>query len=345
MWKQLRRSNFFIRLRNWEYWPFGIVQLPVIIYWVFLVIKNRSLLFFSASNPGIAMGGMFGESKFDVLKKVPAQYLPKTILFKNQSTTTEVLNELLNNRLTLPVIFKPDIGERGHMVRKISTQAEIDNYLSKIRCDFLAQELIDFPLEFGVFYVRFPDEQHGQVTSVVGKEMLTIVGDGAATLKELMLSNDRAKLQWKRLKITYADSLDKVLKQNERLELVSIGNHALGTKFLNCNHLINEQLSKTFDAISRHIEGFYFGRFDLRCKSIQDLYNGNIKIVELNGCGAEPAHIYQPGFPLLQAIRVLLQHWKTIDIIARQNRKRGFTYISFAEAKQFYKKFKNATAE
>jgi hypothetical protein len=343
MWKELRRSNFFIRLRNWEYWPFGIIQLPVIIYWLFLVLKNRSLLFFSASNPGIAMGGMFGESKFDVLKKVPEQYLPKTILFNNQLTAEHVLTELSNNRLTLPVIFKPDIGERGHMVKRICNKSDIRDYLSKIRCDFLAQELIDLPLEFGVFFIRFPDREEGAVTSVVGKEMLTIIGDGITTIKDLILSNDRAKLQWKILKVKYAASLGNVLKRDERLELVSIGNHALGTKFLNCNHLINERLSKTFNTISRDIDGFYFGRFDLRCATIEDLYKGNVKILELNGCGAEPAHIYQPGFPLLQAISVLIQHWKTIDMIANQNRKRGFTYISFAEAKLFYKKFKEAT--
>jgi hypothetical protein len=343
MWNQFRRSNFFIRLFSWEYWPFGIVQFPVIVYWLFLVLKNRSFLFFSASNPGIDMGGMFGESKFDVLKKIPEKYIPKTILIEKNSTTNEVIDQLSRSGFTLPVIFKPDIGERGHMVKKISNRADIEDYLLNIRCDFLAQELVELPLEFGVFYVRFPDEKFGAVTSVVGKEMLTITGNGKQTIQELILSNDRARLQWEKLKVKFASSLNNVLPAREQVELVSIGNHALGTKFLDCNHLINERLSKTFDDISKNIDGFYFGRYDLRCASIEDLYNGRIQILELNGCGAEPAHIYQPGFSLMKAVGVLLKHWWTIDKIANQNKKRGIDYISFAEAKRFYKKFKDAT--
>jgi len=100
----------------------------------------------------------------------------------------------------------------------------------------------------------------------------------------------------------------------------------------------------TFDAISKQIPGFYFGRFDLRCGSLEDLYQGNIKIMELNGCGAEPAHIYHPGYSLRKAIAVLLTHWRNIFIIARENKQRGVQYISLKEALQHYKKFKAATA-
>jgi hypothetical protein len=101
-------------------------------------------------------------------------------------------------------------------------------------------------------------------------------------------------------------------------------------------------LSKSFDEISKQIEGFYFGRFDLRCGSIEDLYSGNIKIVELNGCGAEPAHIYDPEFKLFNAVGVLLTHWRQIFEIARENHKRGVPFASFKEGLFFYKRFKAA---
>ncbi|MGC3942925.1 MAG: hypothetical protein QM762_00040 [Chryseolinea sp.] len=70
---QVIRSNFFIKLKSWEYWPFGIVQFPLFIYFAWLSLRARSIVFFSASNPGITMGGMFGESKYDVIRKVPLQ--------------------------------------------------------------------------------------------------------------------------------------------------------------------------------------------------------------------------------------------------------------------------------
>jgi len=341
--KDVARSNFFIRLKSWEYWPFGIIQFPVIVYFLWLCVRARSFFFFSASNPGIVMGGMFGESKYDVLKKVPSRYTAITTLVQTPCKKIDVINAMENQGLKLPIIFKPDLGERGFMVQRIKTDSDIDNYLSKMKYSFMIQELIDLPLEFGIFYLRYPSEQKGRVTSVVRKEMLSVTGDGASTLALLIQRKDRAKLQWETLKKTYASQLNEIVPKGKTIELVSIGNHCLGTKFLDGSHLINDRLSATFDEMSKQIDGFYFGRFDLRCTSVEDLYNGNVKILELNGCGAEPAHIYHPGYSIFKAINVLLTHWKNIFLIARENAERGTSYIPFKEAKMYYKRFKAAT--
>ena len=335
-------SNFIIKLRRWEYWPFGIIQLPVFIYYMWLSLRARSLVFFSASNPGIAMGGMFGESKYEVLKKIPERYLPNTILISMPVTKDEIIRKIQEQGFQLPVIFKPDLGERGFMVAKIETEADIEVYLSKTKADFLIQELVNLPLEFGIFYARLPTNKKGSVTSIVIKEMLTVVGDGKSSLQNLILKKDRAKLQWQNLKEIYCDRLNEILGAGEKLELISIGNHCLGTKFLDGSHLINPKLSETFDHISKHVEGFYFGRFDLRCASLHDLYNGNIKIMELNGCGAEPGHIYQPGYTLHRALSVLFKHWNDIFIIARENSRLGVAYMPFMEAVRYYRRFKAA---
>ncbi|MFZ6013376.1 MAG: hypothetical protein ACOYXT_23745, partial [Bacteroidota bacterium] len=207
----------------------------------------------------------------------------------------------------------------------------------------LVQDLVDLPLEFGIFYARIPSQPAGKITSVVMKEMLFVMGDGRSTLRQLILKKDRAKLKWESLKVKYHDRLEEILPAGKKLELVSIGNHALGTKFLDGTHLINERLSATFDAISKQIEGFYFGRFDLRCASIEDLYKGSVKIVELNGCGAEPAHIYDPDFSLLKAVGVLFTHWHNIFVIARENHRQGVNYTPLKEGLRLYKKFKAAT--
>lgn len=341
--KKVRRSNFFIRLKSWEYWPFGIIQFPVILYFLWLSLRARSFLFFSASNPGIVMGGMLGESKYHVLKKVPAQYTPITLFVPVPCRKQEVLTILKKNNLQLPVIFKPDLGERGFMVQRIFSETDIDNYLEKMKHDFIIQELVDLPLEFGVFYLRFPHQSRGSVTSVVMKEMLSVTGDGVSTLQQLILKKERASLQWKKLKEMFSHRWDERIPKDEKVELVSIGNHCLGTKFLDGNHLINEKLTDTFDALGKSIEGFYFGRFDLRCATLDDLYKGNVKILELNGCGAEPAHIYHPGSSPFKAVKVLIQHWKNIFLIARENVRRGASYVPFKEARRHYKKFKSAT--
>jgi RimK-like ATP-grasp domain len=341
--ENITRSNLFIKLRSWEYWPFGIIQFPLFFYFAWLSLRARSLIFFSASNPGITMGGMFGESKYEVIKKLPGQYIPNTILITSPTSKGKVIKTMDQYGLQFPVIFKPDLGERGFMVTKINDERDVESYLKKMKYNFLVQELVDLPLEFGVFYTRFPNNTKGTVTSIVMKEMLTVTGDGKSSLQDLILRKDRAKLQWKNLQKIYHNKLEDVIPDGAKFELVSIGNHCLGTKFLDGSHLINMELSETFDHIGKQIEGFYFGRFDLRCASLDDLYKGNIKVMELNGCGAEPAHIYQPGYSLRKAISVLFTHWKNIFIIAHENAKRGVPYTPFKEAMLNYRKFKNAT--
>jgi hypothetical protein len=340
----LSRSTLFIKLKSWEYWPFGILQAPLFPYWLWLSLKARSLVFFSASNPGILMGGMFGESKFEVLEKLPAACKPATILVKKKSSVGEILNRMELAGLRFPVIAKPDLGERGWMVRRIQSEGELHTYSSEIKIDFLIQELVDLPLEFGVFYVRYPGEASGHVTSIVGKEMLSVTGDGVQTLKTLILAKERARLQWPVLQRVFKEKLEQRPRAGERIELISIGNHCLGTKFLNRNDLITAQLSQSFDRISKQVPGFYFGRFDLRTASYEDLAMGKVSILELNGCGAEPAHIYEPGFSFVKAVAVMFRHWNDIYRISVENHRRGVAYISFREARSIFRKFKSLTA-
>ncbi len=286
---------------------------------------------------------MLGESKYDVLKLIPDQYKPKTILVQAPATKEYILKQLAENGFSFPVIFKPDLGERGFMVKKITSEAEIESYLKILKKDFLIQEFLDLPVELGVFYTRLPEEASGYVNSVVVKDMLTVIGDGKSTLEELIFDKPRAKLQWPKLKSAHADKLKNIISSGEEFILNSIGNHSLGTTFLDGEYLINEKLSATFDKISKQIDGFYFGRYDLRCSSIEDLYEGKIKIMELNGCGAEPAHIYQPGFSLWKAFGILFTHWRNIFRISMQNHKRGIPFTSWKEGKAINKKFQEAT--
>ena len=332
-----------IKLRNWEYWPFGILQFPMFFYYPWLSLRAGSLTFFSASNPGILMGGMFGESKSEVLKLVPADLVPKTLFIPKGTDSGRVDSLLHEHQFHYPLIFKPDIGERGFMVRRINNNDDARAYMNEFQHDIIAQELVDLPLEFAVFYARVPAESMGRITSIVKKEMLTVQGNGTSTLSELIHSKDRAKLQWPVLRERFREQLSDIVPLEKTIELVSIGNHCLGTKFLNANHLIDEKLTESFDKISKRIPGFYFGRYDLRCSSIEDLREGKIMVMELNGCGAEPAHIYDPQFSFFHAVSVLLQHWKTIFVIARQNKDSGASYLPLKEAIRHYRIFKQKT--
>jgi hypothetical protein len=51
--------------------------------------------------------------------------------------------------------------------------------------------------------------------------------------------------------------------------------------------------------------------------------------MELNGANSEPAHIYDPNMPLMQAYKDLITHWKTIYKISVLNNKQGIKYMPF----------------
>jgi hypothetical protein len=330
-------TRFWIKIRHWEYWPFGIIQAPLFIYWLWLSVKARSLFYFSASNPSILTGGMIGESKFDVLNLIPEEFKPKTILIRRPADVEQIRREMENAGISFPCVFKPDIGQRGWKVQIIHHSEEASDYLSDISTDFLIQEFVAAAHEYGVFYVRKPDEPAGRVVSVTGKKMLAVTGDGKTTLHRLIRNNSRAFLQQERLEKIFSSRWNEIIPAGEEIVLNKIGNHCLGTCFLDHGHLISDELNQSFEIISKQINGFYFGRFDLRCHSPEDLIVGKIKILELNGCGAEPAHIYEPGYNLIKAMRVLLRHMYDMYEVSVQNKKRGIPYLSFREGVQIYR--------
>jgi hypothetical protein len=340
---QLRR--IYIKTFSWEYWPMWLVYMPAGVYYLYLALKARSFYFFSASNPGIENGGMFFESKWKIFELMPKEYFPNTILISEEDTIEIITRKMEDAQINFPIIAKPDRGERGWCVKKINSLVELENYKKKTTISFLIQSYVNYPLELSVFYVRQPNQDKGKITSVTLKKLLSVTGDGKSTIGQLIVSNNRAFLQSNKLRQNEQINFDHVLEKGKEHILVPYGNHVLGAMFLNYNHIIDKELTTTFDNISKQINGFYFGRYDLRCSNIEDLKNGkNIAILELNGAGAEPAHIYDPNFSFIKAQIVLIHYFKNMFAIARQNNKRGTAYMTHQEykkVKQLEKAYKN----
>ena len=331
---ELRRIS--IKTYNWEYWPMWMVYFPVGFYYLYLSFRARSFFFFSAANPSIETGGMFFESKWKIFQLIPQKYFPITILINADHAIDAIKLKMDSAQLKFPVIAKPDRGERGWGVKKINDFAELEEYKKNTSVDFLIQDYVSAPLEFSVFYFRQPDSLKGIVTSVTLKKLLTVEGDGISTIAQLILKNPRSFLQYKKLKNNKRINMDQILEKGEEQVLVPYGNHVLGAMFLNYNHIIDEDISDSFDIISKQIDGFYYGRFDIRCNSIDDLKKGiNLSILELNGAGAEPAHIYHPGFSFYDAQRVLAKHYKLMFRAAIHNKMEGFPFMDYHSFKEF----------
>ncbi len=339
-----RAKAFYIKALSWEYWPMWLVYFPASIYFIYLSVKARSFFFFSAANPSIETGGMFFESKWRIFQLMPREYFPATILVETTDNQGSIIKKMDAAGIVFPVIAKPDRGERGWCVKKIASPDELECYKKNTPIPFLIQSYCNYPLELSVFYYRNPASEKGMLTSVTFKKLLSVTGDGISTIDELIRRYDRAFLQYHRLKANGQIDFNKILGKGDHEVLVPYGNHVLGAMFQDYTHIIDDSLTNTFNNISKQIDGFYFGRYDLRCTSIEDMKAGkNIAILELNGAGAEPAHIYSPGFSFLKAQLVIVKHYNMMYRAAMENHKKGvpfMTFKSFIQTRKQEKRYK-----
>jgi D-alanine-D-alanine ligase-like ATP-grasp enzyme len=298
---------------------------------MYFSLRARSFFFFSAANPSIKNGGMAMESKNEIYQLIPKQYIPKTILVNSNAEIADILEEIINAEIHFPLIVKPDIGMKAFAVAKIENKEELAEYQKKIDKEFLIQELILFPNEMGIFYVRLPTEEMGQITGIVSKEFLSVTGNGVESISSLIQKNPRSHFQLGELKKRYGNYLETILPSGENFILVPYGSHTRGALFLDYSSKINEKLLKTVNDICGKIPGFYFGRMDIRYDAFEDLVEGkNFSIIEINGAGSEPTHIYDPAHSLYFAWKEIIRHWKILYQISMINHQKGHPFMSYA---------------
>tara|TARA_R110001592_G_scaffold63512_2_gene194431 strand:+ start:13205 stop:14206 length:1002 start_codon:yes stop_codon:yes gene_type:complete len=294
--------------------------IPNIPFAFFHAIKAKNLVFYTAVNPSIENSGIGTESKYKTMQLIPEKYSPITVFHKADSSIIETIKKVNECSISYPLIAKPDIGFRGLLVKKIRTEKELKKYLEKYPIDILIQEFLTEKKECGIFYLRFPGNQTGKITSITLKDFPFVIGDGKRTIKELILSDKRAKHYIDIIKCDNAISLKNILNKGEKLQLSYVGNHSKGTQFINGNHLISKKLEETITTLNKQVDGWFYGRIDLKYNAFEDLENGNFKILELNGILAEPTHIYDASKTnYLQALKEMRVHWKQLYKIARIN--------------------------
>lgn len=329
---------FFHKLTHWEYWPFQIVYIPIYFLWAYYSIKVKTVFFFNASNPSIKNGGFIMDSKIEIYDIIPQQYYPKTRFVKESNSFEEVMEIAKEAELKYPMIAKPDMGLRGTAVKKINSPEDLKVYAEKADFDYVIQDMIPFPNEVGIFYVRYPDEKEGRITGIVAKEFLIVNGDGTSTVEELIKSNPRYEMQLKVLKQEYGSKLKEIPSKGESINLVPYGNHARGAKFVDRTSWITPKLTQTINEMCLQISGFYFGRLDVMYASFEELERGeNFLLVELNGASSEPTHIYDPKHSLFFAWKELARHITYMFEISRINNKKGVAFLTRKEGMEQYR--------
>jgi pimeloyl-ACP methyl ester carboxylesterase/membrane protein DedA with SNARE-associated domain len=325
------------RLTRWEFWPRWAFYPPVVLYILWLALKHRSLLLFTAVNPGIPGGGFVGESKGEILRDlapagdrvarwelIPAALPPEERVARALAFRAKHVPEW-------PLVLKPDIGERGSGVAVVRSEAELEAYLAKAGGDTMVQAYAPGQ-EFGVFYVRHPGEARGRIFSVTEKRFPVVLGDGVRDIEHLILEDKRGVCMAPFYLRRHAHHLDEVLPAGQPLQLVELGTHCRGAVFLDGRWVVTPALEAAIDEVSRCFPGFHFGRYDIRTPEVAAFQAGeNYKIVELNGATAEATHIYDPRNGLLSAYRTLFEQWRLLFEIARANVERGARPATFRE--------------
>ncbi|MFT3904398.1 MAG: hypothetical protein QM727_14605 [Niabella sp.] len=309
---------------------------PVFPVWLWYCIRSRSLWFFSSSNPTIAFGGFEGEGKKEMYDQLPVELQPLTIYIRNGIPFEKVLRKIQLSGLHYPFIVKPDVGMKGILFRVIDNEEQLRKYHERIPVEYIAQEKIDLPVEVSVFYYRYPWEEKGRVTGFIEKELLQVRGDGHSNLQQLVEAHPRAKYRLEEMEHRHGHRYDRVLPEGEIFYLSYAGNHNRGAKFTNLHREINQELTDVFDKLSHFNGSFFYGRYDIKTTSIEDLKKGrNFSILEFNGAGAEPNHIYDCGMSLWQAYATLLQHWRALYRISKYNHEHGHSYWPYKKGRDY----------
>jgi hypothetical protein len=337
----MRLRKFLDSIFRWELWHFNILYAPIFPVWLWYCLKSRSLWFFTASNPTITFGGMEGEGKKEMYDQLPHQLMPKTVYIRNHIEFERVLMKIRMVGLRYPFIVKPDIGMKGILFRVIENEEQLRKYHDRIPVEYLAQDRIDYPLEVSVFYYRYPWRSKGRVTGFIYKELLQVKGDGKSTLKELISNHPRAKYRLEEMEHRHGHRYERVIPDDEVFYLSYAGNHNRGAHFTNLASEIDDDLVKVFDDLSHYNRNFYYGRYDIKTLSIQDLKQGrNFSVLEFNGAGAEPNHIYDCGMTLRKAYATILLHWKALYRISSYNHSKGTPYWSFRKGYNYLRNAK-----
>lgn len=305
------------------------------------MLKSGSVWFFTPSNPKITFGGMDGEPKKEMYDLLPKHLYPATFNVLPQQNFEVLKDALQKSGIQYPLIVKPEVGCQGILFRKIDKEEELQNYHAKIPVEYIVQELVNYPMEVSVFYIRHPQEKKGTITGFLHKIPLQVTGDGKNTLEDLILQHPKAQKRTGEMFSKHKLRLKEIIPAGEKFMLSYAANHNRGAHFIDLKEHIDEKLVGIFDEISLRINDFFYGRYDVMCSNVEDLKNGkNFTILEYNGCGAEPNHFYDTGYTLLGAYKEILKHWRALYQICKYNSQQGIKPWPFQKGRKFLAKIK-----
>jgi membrane protein DedA with SNARE-associated domain len=322
--------------------PSLLFRLPLALHWIALALRHRGLALPALANPGLATGGLWGESKAECLRAVAVAQrtaIADFVVMRRRADASTLnfdharaLRLVADAGLRFPLVAKPDIGRDGHGVRLIEDAAALRRYLEKFPggAKLILQRYVAWAGEAVVHYSRTADGG-GRILSLTLRTCPHVVGDGVATLRELVardrrlrrhsahfLGHDPSHLGHDRA------ALDRVPQDGEIVRLALIGSRRVGARHRDASDLVTPALEARIAAIVDGMPDVHYARLGLRFGSLDALARGeDVVVIDVGGVGGNADDAWDPALPLREAWRRQFARQRLLFALGARNRARG----------------------
>ena len=313
-----------------ERMPKWLICVPLVLQWLWLGLRHRSLTLPTAANPAITAGGLVGEGKLEYFRGMGPVARAATAAHCGVVNVpglgeADLLAAMGGAGLDFPLIAKPDLGLCGHGVQRVDDLPSLLHYFAQFPAGetVVLQEYLPQDGEAGIFYARDPASGEGRIIGLALRDFPRVTGDGTRTVAELVAADPRARRLVASARHQCSFDASAVPARGESVRLATIGSTRVGGLYRDGAACITPQLVAAVDAIARDMPQFHFGRFDVRFAGLEALRRGELRIMEVNGAGSEAIEAWDPAFGLARALGIIFAKQRTLFRIAAANRRRG----------------------
>ncbi len=316
-------------------------KLPYFVQFGPILFKyNRQLPDIRLANLGVEYGGITEYDKNIIHDKLPAEYFLKNLeLLDDLPPSYDDLLDLLDLRkFEFPLMHKPNKWERWAQMYYLPTLESLQNHWKKISSQEIErepssiQQYCDRPQEYCLqFYQRQDSKKRTtiEVGSLTLRDTPYALGDWTSTVEELVLSNDHLSPQHKKnilVKIaeTQPELLEKIPAVGEKVQIVFTASIDFGTKYRTIKQTpeMTQQLQMLLQKILANLPPSFLsvGRFDLKARSLEELLEWIVKVIECNAAGGIPTHVYDELLTILQKYEELYIHFDKMYEMIQKNK-------------------------
>jgi hypothetical protein len=325
----LHAVELLLKQKNitWEQLPWQIQFLPSVIKYIHVVGDMNTI------NPDISgLSGMVGASKAHLNTKVNPIFRPKDALFHSGVTVEQMQRRIIEKKILFPIFIKPVKGERAAGVEFLRDKEALSHVIIDRKRSYIIEEAIMTHAEFCINVQRNLESNMFSVFSITERIIPKVTGDGLSSIRQLIPGLDLTDLQKQKIENALDSSfLNKVLERNISENVVRTASISYGTEYVKLNLNPNQKklLEHQINQMLLPADGFNIGRFDIKANNLQALLVGDCKVVELNGIGGMPTHVYETHLSIEQKQNILDEYFELLQIFSRQQVSRGFKSIGF----------------